>query len=147
MTVESTNSEAVEPAESAAPAEAKNSVSPAPAPAASKTPTKPKVVKSEKKYVVSGNYTDEVLASRLIPDGSKKKSLSVVHLQRRLRDLGFTEGYYGDRDGQLGVPTLRSIAAWQTANKLPEGNLTHEQIEALFDGDPNVTVVLDTPVW
>ena len=129
-----------EPTESAAPAEAKNSVSPDSAPA-----RKNKIVKSVKAFVVSGNDTDEVLASRLAPNPKQKKSLSVVHLQRRLRDLGHTEGYYGDGDGTFGEATLRSLREWQKENGHDNtGRLTHEQITAIFEGDPNVTATVDS---
>lgn len=115
------------------------SVSPAPAPPAAKR------VLSSKGHVVSKGETDEVLVSRLIFGASARKSLSIHHLQRRLADLGYPEAS-ADIDGHGGDLTARSVADWQKDNGYDVGAITREQATALFDGDPNVTVVLDTMI-
>jgi len=114
----------------------KNSVSPAPA--------KPIVVKSAKRMVASGADTDEVRASALDINTKARKSLSVHHLQARLADLGYPDAA-ASLDGRYDALTLSALAAWQEDNDFPVGPLTHEQITRVFAGDPNVTVVLDTP--
>lgn len=113
-------------------------VAPAPAP----TPRKPR----KPSAVVSGGKTDEVLFSRVVPaDRARtRKSLTLHHLQRRLAELGYAEAAAA-RDGQLDTLTQAAIEKWQADNKHPVGRLTAEQFEAIFKGDPNVTVVLDTP--
>ncbi len=143
MTVESDS--ALEAAAKANPAIvsalAENSVSPAPA----KKKAAPGPVKSPSGAVIGKADTDEVLASRLGSDA--RKSLSIYHLQRRLRDLGYSEAAaeFEIEPGKNGALTRNSVSKWQEDNDFPVGALTHGQIRALFDGDPNVTVVLDTP--
>ncbi len=121
------------------PADADFSVSPSPA----KKSTAP--VKSKPGAVVSGNKTDDVLTSRLVFGAYARKSLTIHHLQRRLNDLGFSEAL-ADIDGFGGELTQRSVSAWQEANGFPVGQITAEQARAIFDGDPNVSVVVDTIV-
>jgi peptidoglycan hydrolase-like protein with peptidoglycan-binding domain len=118
--------------------EDKNSVSP--------TRAKPRAAAPAKPYaVVGGGETDDVLLSRAVPANKlTHKSLTVKHLQRRLAELGYGEAA-ADRDGYYGVLTEYSVREWQTANGHAEGDLTAAQFSAIFDGDINVTVVIDTP--
>lgn len=123
----------------ASPAKAENSVSPAPAKAKAKTASP---VKSAPGQVVGKGATDEVFTSRFDP-ASRLKSLSVKHLQRRLADLGYPEAS-ADLDGRYGALTVSSVSKWQEDNGYEVGAITGEQAHELFDGDPNVTVVVDT---
>ena len=111
-------------------------VAPAPTRKARKTPS----------AVVGGGKTDEVLFSRVVPAerARTRKSLTLHHLQRRLAELGYAEAAAA-RDGQLDTLTQAAIEAWQKDNGHPVGTLQAAEFEAIFKGDPNVTVVLDTP--
>lgn len=122
-----------------APVVAKNSVSTDPdAPAKKK-----RAHKSAPGQVVGKDKTDTVAVSRLVFGARARKSLSVHHLQRRLNDLGYPEAY-ADQDGWAGPLTERSVSQWQKDNGYPVGKITGAQATALFEGDPNVTVLLDT---
>jgi peptidoglycan hydrolase-like protein with peptidoglycan-binding domain len=127
--------------------EAENSVSDAPKPGAKKSTTSRTTLKrptSKKVHVVSGQDTDEVLASRIMRNDKARKSLSVHHLQRRLAEWGFLEAV-SDIDGYYGELTQRSLEAWQDATGAEHTDTpTHQQLRDLFEGDPNVTLVIDT---
>ena len=134
-----TNPDLTTPASSSETVE--NSVSPTP-PASTR---KPRVVKSPPGLVIGGGLTDDVLLSRLALNGPKRKSLSVVHLQRRLGELGFSEATaeWIAIPGVRGPLTVRAVHAWQAANGYPESELTGEQATVIFEHDRNVTVVVD----
>ena len=135
MTISNEN----EQAPAAAKPKAKNSVSPAKAPAKeTKVP-----VESPRRLIASGEETDEVRTSALVSGAYGRKSLSVHHLQARLADLGYHEAS-ADQDGDLGMLTTSSINLWQKDHGYDVGPLTIEQTHALFDGDINVIVVVDT---
>ena len=90
--------------------------------------------------VVSGGTKDEVRLSAIVFENKRaKKSLSVHHLQRRLREWGF-DGGYTDRDGWYGVSTRDAIHEFQKAQGLPVGDLTMDTLTALFENDNNVIV-------
>lgn len=92
--------------------------------------------------VVSNGVTDEVLLSACVyKNGLNRKSLSVHHLQRRLAELGFNEAKF-DKDGYFGDLTKAAINRFQVSKGLPAGgDLTVETFLAIFEGDPNVTVL------
>lgn len=92
--------------------------------------------------VVGNADTDEVFLSKLEYRAYARKSLSVHHLQRRLNDLGYTEAY-ADRDGWYGDLTHDAVARFQIDHNLQASGLVDaETAQAIFDGDPNVTLVL-----
>lgn len=130
------------------PAEAENSMSPDSTPAPEKKPARKKAAPPAKPYAVVGlGETDTVLYSRAVKaeNAKTRKSLTIHHLQRRLKELGYPEAY-ADLDGTWRELTTRSVIAWQTdAGHEPTGDLTPEQFSEIFDGDINVTVVLDIP--
>ncbi|UDL15832.1 hypothetical protein QEH42_gp126 [Microbacterium phage Pumpernickel] len=96
--------------------------------------------------VVGSDPTDSVAYSAAKPPSrnGSRKSLTVHHLQRRLKELGHTDAY-ADRDGAYGTLTEASVKAWQEEQGYEAtGLLTREQFAEVFDGDVNVTVVQDT---
>jgi len=97
------------------------------------------VVKSAPGQVVSGEDTDAVSVAALAPNPLRRKSLSVHHLQRRLVDLGYTDAG-ADVDGRFGELTASALAAWQADTDHP--SLDHDTVVDLFEGDPNVHVVV-----
>jgi len=107
---------------------------PTPAPAAQKS--RPRI---RKEFVVSGKFTDDVLISQLNKRDARRKSLSVLHLQRALADAGFSEAA-SDHGGKFGALTANATKKWQNANNY-SGDFTLEQIEKMFEGDPNVNIV------
>ena len=115
-------------------------VSPEPAPEPKKPRRKPK----RAPYAVVGDGpTDVVLYSRArIPSAVEgRKSLTVLHIQRALRELGIPAG----TGGRWTSVTTGAVSQYQTAHgDAPTGVLTRAQFAALFDDDPNVTVSIDT---
>lgn len=125
------------------PAEADNSMSPEPTP--EKKPARKKATPAKPYAVVGRGETDPVLYSRAVKaDNAKtRKSLTIHHLQRRLKELGHPEAY-ADIDGLWGALTTRSVEAWQKEAGHPvTGDLSPEQFAEIFADDINVTVVLD----
>jgi len=94
--------------------------------------------------VVGTGATDDVLLSRCIYKSRvTRKSLSVHHLQRRLFELGFPDAG-SDKDGWYGDLTLKAVKEFQAASKLEAtGVVDAVTLQAIFKGDPNVTVVID----
>jgi hypothetical protein len=91
--------------------------------------------------VVSGNGVDEVrLSSVVFENVHAKKSLSVHHIQRRLKEWGFMGGYL-DRDGWYGTSTRDAIHEFQASQGLPVGELDMATLVALFENDTNVRVL------
>ena len=71
---------------------------------------------------------------------SAKKSLTVHHIQRRLREWGFDDAYL-DRDGWYGDLTKKSITEFQELKGLPAtGVADYDTLVALFENDSNVIV-------
>ena len=119
---------------------------------------KPKPAKSETKKsvssaptvpattfaVVSKADTDEVFLSRCIVHNKRnRKSLSVHHVQRRLKEWGFSIAYT-DKDGYYGDRTIEGVRQFQESLGLEAtGILNAETFTRLFEGDTNVTVRLD----
>lgn len=96
--------------------------------------------------VVSGGDTDPIVYSKArVPGPTEgRKSLTVLHIQRRLADEGFADAASAP-GGRYEALTSRAVSLWQESRKEPAtGVLTREQFEALFEGDPNVTVTIDS---
>ena len=104
----------------------------------------PKPVPSERAIIGNGDR-DEVIHSRLVhEDKPRHKSLSIWHLQRRLTELGYAEAG-ADRSGFYLDLTREAVSAYQRDREEPEGTLTRDQLEAIFNGDDNVTLTFDLP--
>lgn len=147
--------EAIEPekVESASAPEAapvSTPVEPVAAPVVDKAPEveapkpKPAVKPEPARHVVTNADKDPVLLSScLYMNKFNKKSLTVHHLQRRLVELGFNDAV-GDKDGWYGELTHKAVTEFQKANRLEATGITDAKtFAAIFDGDPNVEVVLD----
>lgn len=107
---------------------------------------KPAKAKIAHNAVVGAGDTDIVLYSKAHVPGPKenRKSLTVLHIQRRLMDEGFPEAASAP-GGHYEALTTRAVSQYQ--EKLgaePTGVLTREQFVNLFNDDPNVTVQVDT---
>ena len=131
-------------------ASAKSSVEPAPKEPkqtrAKSAGAKPAAAPVAPYAVVGAGPTDSVAYSAAKPPTKtgSRKSLTVHHLQRRLKELGYDVAY-ADRDGTYGTLTEEGVKAWQKDNgHEATGLLTREQFAAVFDGDVNVTVTIDT---
>jgi peptidoglycan hydrolase-like protein with peptidoglycan-binding domain len=109
----------------------------APAPA-------PKAQKNAPKVAVSGAAKDDVLLSACVfKNVYARKSLTIHHVQRRLAELGYRDAG-SDKDGWYGDLTKRAVAAFQKDAKLGEsGIIDAATLEAIFDGDPYVSVILN----
>ena len=94
--------------------------------------------------VVSGEVTDKVYLSKCVYKNlARKRSLTVHHLQRRLNEWGFTDAYL-DKDGFYGELTFKSVANFQSSKGMQAtGLMDAGTLEAIFEGDTNVTVVID----
>lgn len=104
----------------------------------------PAVVPSAPNAAVGGSAVDPILYSRAVPTpkNGPRKSLTVYHIARRLYEHGHTEAWSESIYGPL---TRASVSAWQTSrDEEATGILTRDQFVALFKGDPNVDVQLDT---
>lgn len=115
-----------------------NSVSPEAEPA----PIPREPVKEPTAVVGDGDTDPVSLASIVYKDVKHRKSLSVHHVQRRLNEQGYPEAY-ADRDGFYGDLTRDAVARFQKDNGLVEtGMVDADTLAKLFDGDPNVTIVV-----
>lgn len=104
----------------------------------------PAVVPTTPNAAVSGAAVDPIRYSAAVPTpkNGPRKSLTVYHLARRLYEHGHTEAWSETIYGNL---TRSSVAAWQTERgDEPTGVLTRAQFSALFEGDTNVEVTIDT---
>lgn len=106
-----------------------------------------KVEEPRAPYAVFGNgETDEILYSKARVPGptESRKSVTVLHIQRRLEELGYSEAEVAP-GGRYETLTELAVKRYQGDNGADAtGTLTREQFVTLFDGDPNVTVSLDT---
>ena len=91
----------------------------------------------------TGAVDDVVLSSCIYKNDLNRRSLTVFHVQRRLIELGLLEdgsvkaGYYGDL-------TKAAVLKFQEANSIAgDGLMNADTFVALFEGDPNVRVVLN----
>jgi hypothetical protein len=93
--------------------------------------------------VVGGEEQDEVHLSRAIYKNIRqKRSLTVHHIQRRLKEWGFRDAY-SERDGFYGDLTKKSVTEFQESLGLEvTGMMDAETMTRLFEGDTNVTVHL-----
>jgi peptidoglycan hydrolase-like protein with peptidoglycan-binding domain len=93
--------------------------------------------------VVGGGEQDEVHLSRAIYKNMRqKRSLTVHHIQRRLKEWGFRDAY-SERDGFYGDLTKKSVTEFQESLGLEvTGMMDAETMTRLFEGDTNVTVHL-----
>lgn len=94
--------------------------------------------------VVSGASADPVHLSKIVfKNLYNKKSLSVHHLQRRLKEWGFIDAYL-DKDGYYGDLTKNAVAGFQSLRGLPvTGVVDADTLKAVFENDTNVVVVID----
>lgn len=96
-------------------------------------------------YAVVGNgETDDVILSRCVfKNKYAKKSLTVHHVQRRLAELGYNDAA-SDKDGWYGDLTKKAVLEFQEYLGIEgDGMMNAETFAAIFDGDKNVTVIID----
>lgn len=96
--------------------------------------------------VIGAGDTDPIAYSKAKVPGrtESRKSLTVLHLQRRLAEEGFAEAASAP-GGRYESLTTRAVQAYQDSIKAePTGVLTRDQFAKLFKDDPNVTVSIDT---
>ena len=134
-----------------APEPAPKPVSPAPkepkTTSAKPSGAKPETARVAPYAVFGTGDTDPISYSLVRPPrrGEGRKSLSVLHTQRRLQELGFPEGI-SDVGGHYGKLTGNAVRAYQASVNHPEtGLLTREEFATIFQNDVNVTVSVDTP--
>lgn len=119
---------------------------PTPTPAAAKTKTESVVSAppAAAHAVVGNDATDNVYLSKCVfKNMYAKKSLTVHHVQRRLNELGYRDAYV-DKDGWYGDLTKHAVAELQADLGIEgDGTMDAETFAAIFDGDHNVTVIID----
>lgn len=94
--------------------------------------------------VYGAGDTDTIRYSSAKPS-QNHKVLTVLHIQRRMVQEGFHEAE-ASSGGDYDELTRRSVAQYQESiGAEPTGVLTRDEFAELFDGDPNVTVEIDTP--
>jgi hypothetical protein len=99
-------------------------------------------VKPAGPFVISANAeVDTVKVSAIkFKNLSARRSISVYHTQRRLKELGYAEAG-ADREGFYAEGTKVAMEKFQADKKLAvEGMPNLETLEKLFDGDVNVKV-------
>ena len=88
-----------------------------------------------------GEHDDVLLSALVFKENNHTRSLSVYHLQRRLGELGYSEGTR-DRSGSYGDMTSVAVAKFQRDNNLEiSGHVNKDTAEAIFADDPNVQLV------
>lgn len=94
--------------------------------------------------VIGNAATDSVYLSKCVfKNMYAKKSLTVHHVQRRLNELGYHDAYT-DKDGWYGDLTKHAVSELQADLGIEgDGTMNAETFAAIFDGDHNVTVVID----
>lgn len=94
--------------------------------------------------VVSGGTVDPVHLSKCVfKSVTHKRSLTVHHLQRRLKEWGYMDAYL-DKDGYFGDLTLKSVNEFRKAHGIfSEVAMDAETFSAIFEGDTNVEVITD----
>jgi peptidoglycan hydrolase-like protein with peptidoglycan-binding domain len=111
-----------------------NSVSPA------KRKKKPR--KSAPAVYGDGDRDTVSLARVVFKNQKARKVVAVLHVQRRLAELGYDEAG-ADLDGYYGDLTFSAVKAFQKDEGIDTdtpGIVDSETLEALFDGDDNVRV-------
>lgn len=98
-------------------------------------------VKPAGPFVISDAEVDTVKVSAIkFKNVHARRSISVYHTQRRLKELGYAEAGL-DREGFYADGTLAALKKFQEENKLEgDGMPTLETLKKLFKGDPNVKV-------
>jgi hypothetical protein len=93
--------------------------------------------------VVSGEDQDKVYLSKATYKNLlRKRSLTIHHIQRRLKEWGFFDAY-ADTDGFYGDFTKKSVTEFQEKLGLEvSGLMDAETLTRLFEGDTNVLVHL-----
>jgi len=117
---------------------------PAPEPApAPKAKAKVRVEDTEAAHVVGLGDKDEVILAQCVYKNMyARKSLTVHHLQRRLAELGYGDAS-ADLDGWYGDLTKESVRQYQGDNNLEAtGVMNADTLKRIFNGDPNVMVVV-----
>jgi len=107
---------------------------------------KPAKAKIAHNAVVGAGDTDPVLYSKARVPGPRenRKSLTVLHIQRRLMDEGFNEAASAP-GGHYEALTTSAVTKYQESiGAEATGVLTREQFADLFQDDPNVSVSIDT---
>jgi hypothetical protein len=113
------------------------------APAAPTQVAKPAAHVSPSAVVGTGDRDDVLLSRCVFKSVATRKSLSVHHLQRRLVELGYPDAG-SDKDGWYGDLTRMAVGFFQADHNLAgDGIADAVTLTAIFDGDNNVTVVLD----
>ena len=94
--------------------------------------------------VVGNGDTDDVILSKCVyKNAYARKSLTVHHVQRRLVELGYRDAGT-DKDGWYGDHTKHAVSELQADLGIEgDGTMNAETFAAIFDGDHNVTVVID----
>lgn len=89
---------------------------------------------------VGGTDRDPVKLSAIVYRNPKtRKSLSVHHLQRRLREWGYP---LADMDGFYREATAKAVAEFQRDHELEvTARANRETVIALFEGDPNIELI------
>ena len=106
----------------------------------------PKRAPRAKDSVVGAGDTDTVAYSKARPPRPTegRKSLTVLHIQRALAAEGIPAPA---PSGRYDNATRESVISYQARlGDEPTGLLTRDQFRALFEGDPNVTVLVDTHI-
>lgn len=140
---------AVEPEPEAEPAV---EVEPAPAPKVSIVPVpvnieqviaklEEEAVKPAGPFVIGNAEVDTVKVSAIkFKNLSARRSISVYHTQRRLKELGYASAG-SDREGFYAEGTLAAMKKFQEDNKIDgEGMPDLKTLNKLFKDDPNVKV-------
>ena len=94
--------------------------------------------------VVSGGDIDPVHLSKCVfKSTTHKRSLTVHHLQRRLNEWGYVDAYL-DKDGYFGDLTLKAVNQFRADRGIvSDVAMDAETFSAIFEGDTNVSVVID----
>jgi peptidoglycan hydrolase-like protein with peptidoglycan-binding domain len=94
-------------------------------------------------HVRGDGETDEVrLSSVVFQNQLSRRSLSVWHVQRRLGERGHSSGV--EVSGYYSSETERAMRDFQLERGLdPTGRADAPTLTALFEGDPNVTLIND----
>lgn len=94
-------------------------------------------------YVVGNGNTDTIILSAIIYKNElSRKSLSVLHVQRRLGEWGYGEAVV-DHPGYYGDLTEGAMRAFQGAQGLEvTGRADAATLTLLFKSDPNVELAL-----
>jgi peptidoglycan hydrolase-like protein with peptidoglycan-binding domain len=130
------------PAPAPAPAD-EPAPAPAPAPTVEAASAASTNVTSAHAVVGTGERDDVLLSRCVFKSKVTRKSLSVHHLQRRLAELGYPDAGT-DKDGWYGDLTRLAVSQFQTDRNLDgDGLVDAATLAAIFDGDQNVTVVVD----